>query len=224
MASLTVFAEMPDPSPLLSQTTAFTRSYMSSPPFDSSHDFTHIQRVLSLSCHIHAIESTSNPSIPYSILSIKLAALLHDVQDRKYIAPPTTPTTPLAQQKLLEFGCPEFLAQKVQDIIDHISYSTELKYPEKVTAALQKYPELGIVQDADRLDAIGAVGIGRTFTYGGAKNRGGDGGMEITLQHFDEKLLALEGMMKTGEGKKLARERTERLSVFKKWWEEENNV
>ena len=112
----------------------------------------------------------------------------------------------------------------MQDIIDHISYSTELKDPKKVAAALQKHPELGIVQDADRLDAIGAVGIGRTFTYGGVKNRGGDGGMEITLRHFDEKLLALEGMMKTGEGKKLARERTERLSVFKKWWEEENNI
>ena len=73
------------------------------------------------------------------------------------------------------------------------------------------------MQDADRLDALGAVGIGRTFAYAGAKGRGfGD-----TMRHFEEKLGRLEGMMKTGEGKRMARERGERVGLFRGWWGEE---
>ncbi len=79
---------------------------------------------------------------------------------------------------------------------------------------------VAIVQDADRLDAIGAVGIARTFAFGGAKDRP----MEDTIQHFDDKLLRLESMMKTETGKVLARERTEKLQRFKEWWGEETAV
>lgn len=73
------------------------------------------------------------------------------------------------------------------------------------------------MQDADRLDALGAVGIGRAFAYGGAKGRG----MRETMGHFEEKLGRLEGMMKTGEGRRMARERSERVAVFRGWWGEE---
>jgi uncharacterized protein len=83
---------------------------------------------------------------------------------------------------------------------------------------IEKYPELAVVQDADRLDAIGAIGIGRTFTFGGAK---GAKEMGETIQHFEDKLEKLESMMKTTPGMRMARERTERLKTFKSWWEEE---
>ena len=73
------------------------------------------------------------------------------------------------------------------------------------------------MQDADRLDALGAIGVGRTFTYGGAKGRG----LADTIRHFEEKLVKLEGMMKTGEGKRMARVRSERISMFMQWWGEE---
>lgn len=73
------------------------------------------------------------------------------------------------------------------------------------------------MQDADRLDALGAVGIGRAFAYGGARGRG----LSETVAHFEDKLARLEGMMKTGEGRRLARARGERVMVFRGWVEDE---
>lgn len=64
----------------------------------------------------------------------------------------------------------------------------------------------------------GAIGIGRTFTFGGAK---GARNMGETIQHFEDKLEKLGGMMKTAPGKRMAEERTKRLATFKEWWEEE---
>ncbi len=83
------------------------------------------------------------------------------------------------------------------------------------------------MQDADRLDALGAVGIGRAFTFGAARGGGGGGkgqGMQGAVDHFGEKLERLEGMMKTEEGQRMARERTRRVEVFRGWWEEECGV
>lgn len=87
-------------------------------------------------------------------------------------------------------------------------------------ALIKEYPELAVVQDADRLDAIGAVGIGRAFAFGGAKGRT----LGSTMEHFDDKLLKLEGMMKTDIGRRLAKERTERMALMKQWWEMETGT
>lgn len=125
------------------------------------------------------------------------------------------------QRKLLSLGTEAELAAAVQAVVSGVSYSAERKNPLSTQSTLLAHPELAIVQDADRLDAIGAVGIGRTFTYGGAK---GSRGMEETIEHFTEKLEKLEGMMKTGEGKRMARERTKRLRDFRSWWEEETAI
>lgn len=144
----------------------------------------------------------------------------------------------------------------MQDIVNAVSYSHEIAHPEVVQEVLERLPELGCVQDADRLDAIGAVGVGRAFTYaasvragrvastrvtspggvcgsasevmGGGDGEGRDGmgeevssSLEDTMRHFEEKLVTLEGMMKTGRGREMAMERTERLRVFGRWWREE---
>jgi uncharacterized protein len=135
-------------------------------PTDSSHDYHHIDRVVGLAMYIFNKSHPSSTSRPVQTLLIILSAFLHDIGDRKYIDPsnPADPAT-LAETFLLSISCPADLARDVQDIVNHVSYSNEVKHPDAVRAVLQRLPELGIVQDADRLDAIGAVGVGRAFTY-----------------------------------------------------------
>ncbi|KAB5572642.1 HD domain-containing protein [Coniochaeta sp. 2T2.1] len=201
--------------PLISTCYSYIKTYMSH--YDASHDLSHIQRVLKLSAQIYSVESSSPGSPPLDLRTILLCALLHDVGDRKYLSPGEDAST-LISSYLLSQSCPQELAERVQTICSGVSYSTEVKDPEKTRRLVEKYPELGVVQDADRLDAIGAVGVGRMFTYGGART---ERSLTATMEHLDEKLVRLEGMMKTAEGRRLARERTERLKVFRRWWVEE---
>lgn len=210
---------------LIQSVDAFVKDYMSH--YDASHDFNHIQRVLRVA---HVIlekergdplgqQSPASSNLEYDETLVTLGALLHDVGDRKYLQPGQDATT-LVRDVLLERGCPSDLADKVQDLVLHVSFSTEQKDPQKVLRTIAALPELAIVQDADRLDAIGAVGIARCFTFGGAKNRGD--GLDGSIDHFKEKLELLEGMMKTKTGRAMATERTKRLKVFREWWESEN--
>lgn len=111
------------------------------------------------------------------------------------------------------------LSARIITVVNHVSYSTEKRNPEQTRQVLSQHPELGIVQDADRLDAIGAVGIGRLFTFGGAKMP--QSSMQLSREHIQEKLMNLEGLMKTGTGQRIARVRTERLQFFSQWWDEE---
>ncbi|KAL7273293.1 hypothetical protein RUND412_003867 [Rhizina undulata] len=201
---------------LISLTRAFVAQYMST--FDPSHDFNHVLRVLSLSHHLLSTEKSHNPQIPYDADIVTLAALLHDVGDKKYL-PPSAPITDSAgpvELFLLSVGAEKGLAERVQKIVDNVSYSHEVKNLEAVRAAIGEYPELAVVQDADRLDAIGAVGVGRTFMFGAAKR--GEEGMVGVIRHFEEKLLKLPEMMKTVEGRRMGEERGERIRVFREWW------
>lgn len=210
---------------LISSVEEYVKEYMSH--YDASHDFKHIQRVLGLAQFIlreetsrgTSSQSVQKPPTQYDGTVVTLGALLHDVGDKKYLQPGQDYTT-LVREVLLERGAPVELADTVQDLALHVSFSTEKKDPQKIVEKISLIPELAIVQDADRLDAIGAVGIARCFAFTGAK--GGDDGLDGAVEHFKEKLELLEGMMKTETGKKLSRERTERLKIFRGWWEMEN--
>ncbi|KAF1979200.1 hypothetical protein BU23DRAFT_563420 [Bimuria novae-zelandiae CBS 107.79] len=193
----------------------FVHGYMSTPTHDNSHDYHHILRVLSNANRIYAGELKANPS--YDTSTIFLAALLHDVGDHKY----TKPGEDVANQistVLLERGASSELAHKIQAIVKHVGYTNEVKDPQSVVHALKQYPELAIVQDADRLDAIGAVGVGRCFAFGGAK-----GGRPLAgaIEHFEEKLVKLPAMMKTETGRQLAAGRKRILEEFAREFNEE---
>lgn len=196
---------------LIAKVTAFVETYMSN--YDGSHDFHHIRRVLALAKRIQATLPSTNADI------VTLSALLHDVGDKKYLKPGED-SSRLVHDTLVSFGAESELAEKVQAICLGVSYSSEVNDPARVVALIKEHPELAAVQDADRLDAIGAVGVGRAFAFGGAKGRS----LGNTMEHFDEKLVHLESMMKTEEGKKLARERTERIKTFQSWWKDEAEV
>lgn len=202
---------------LIKRVAAHVNTYMSQ--FDGSHDFHHIKRVLGLSHQIYQAQLDSDPRLNLDLTVITLSALLHDVGDRKYLLPGQDSET-LVYNLLSNFGADKGLAQKVQKICSAVSYTNEMEDPQATKDLIVDFPELAVVQDADRLDAIGAVGVGRLFTYGGAKT-GRE--MEVTMGFMkgEGKLLKLEGMMKTEEGRKLAKERTERLLVFRRWWDEE---
>ncbi|KAK3945890.1 hypothetical protein QBC46DRAFT_336058 [Diplogelasinospora grovesii] len=203
-----------DDDPLITSITTYIREYMSN--YDASHDFSHIERVVGLAHHIYARSSPELQS-QLDLRVIHLSALLHDVGDRKYLKEGEDGST-MIRDILIAKGADADLAQAVQTICLGVSYSSEVKDPGHVATLIGQHRELAVVQDADRLDAIGAVGIGRLFTYGGARTTRSMAG---SVAHIDEKLLKLEGMMKTEVGRQLARERTERLRVFKGWWQDE---
>ena len=222
--------------PLYNAMSTFVNTCMSN--HDPSHNPAHVHRVVDLAAVILAAEQTLHPSKYFDESVVKLAALLHDIGDRKYLpaladgddpatAATTLDPTTMVEHALIKNGAPAALASRVQTIVSHVSYTTECKDPGVVRRLIDQegYPELAIVQDADRLDAIGAVGIGRCFTFLGAQGKkfavGGKWEMENSIEHFGEKLEKLEGMMKTETGRKMARVRTERLKIFRGWWEEE---
>ncbi|KAF2633238.1 hypothetical protein BU25DRAFT_2366 [Macroventuria anomochaeta] len=194
----------------------YVYTYMSQ--YDNSHDYRHILRVVSNANRILQDESKTGPSTTYDTTSLFLAALLHDVGDHKY-AKSGEDTENQVRNILLDHGASADLAAKVQTIVKHVGYTNEVRNPQSVVDVLAQYPELAIVQDADRLDAIGAVGIGRCFSFGAAKFP--DQPMGRAIDHFEEKLYKLEGMMKTESGKRMARGRTDVLREFAKEWREE---
>ncbi|KAL7792145.1 hypothetical protein V8C37DRAFT_402560 [Trichoderma ceciliae] len=193
---------------LIAKVTDYIKVYMAN--YDPSHDYSHIKRVVHLAQTIQAQVPNTNRDI------VTLAALLHDVGDRKYLKPGEDASR-LIFTVLTSLGACEALAEEIQIICLGVSYSGEIKDLARVQALIKEHPELAVVQDADRLDAIGAVGIGRAFTFGGARGRA----LQDSIAHFEEKLLKLETMMKTDVGREMARERTERMRLMMEWFQQE---
>lgn len=184
---------------------------------ESGHDWWHILRVWNNAKLIAQTEDVN-------MTIIELAALLHDIADSKFnngdeeIGPQT------AANFLREIGAEETIVEQVALIIKHLSF--------KASFDGQTYfsNELAVVQDADRLDAIGAIGIARAFTYGGYKNREMynpeikvdlnltketyKNSTAPTINHFYEKLLLLKDKMNTSTGKRLAQSRHDFMELY----------
>jgi uncharacterized protein len=177
---------------------------------EGGHDWWHIHRVWTNAKLIAKTEKAD-------LLIIELAALLHDIADSKFhngdeeVGPTTT------GKYLHSIGIEEDTVLHVQNIIRYMSFKSGFDMP-----AFHSI-ELAIVQDADRLDAIGAIGIARAFSYGGFKGReiynpeikpdlnmskeAYKNSTAPTINHFYEKLLLLKDKMNTETGKRLAQQR-----------------
>lgn len=168
----------------------------------SGHDFDHTMRVYRMATRLAEEEGAE-------LEIVRLAALLHDVDDRK-ISPETCKNYLRAVTFLKENGAEDETIGKIVEIISQVSFSAHKGIPTTL--------EGKCVQDADRLDAIGAIGIARTFAYGGSRGRrmhdphGQD--PDATVQHFYDKLLLLKDSMNTATGKRLAQHRDEFMRGF----------
>lgn len=189
----------------------FVENFFENPKFDASHDFRHVKRVTAVAIAIYEAEKSTQPAL--DSCTIILGALLHDVEDKKYAQ-----STDAIRNALLAAGVPETNALQMQRLVEGVSYSSEVKDPARVVSLVTEIPELAVVQDADRLDAIGAIGVGRCFAFGGAK---GARSLDDSIEHFHDKLFRLEGMMKTDTGRRMASERSKRLRKFVDWWTSE---
>ncbi|HRB71954.1 MAG TPA: HD domain-containing protein [Flavobacterium sp.] len=184
---------------------------------EGGHDWFHIERVYKNALLIAQGENCD-------LIVVKLGALLHDVADSKFHNGDETVGPKMARTFLESEKAPEETIQHVINIIENISFkggNFDRKFHSK---------ELDIVQDADRLDAIGAIGIARAFNYGGFKNRTlHNPNIPVnlnmskeeykkteapTINHFYEKLLLLKDRMNTETGKKIALERHHYMESF----------
>ena len=158
------------------------------------HDAEHTLRVYRNALKIAKYEPECDMEI------VILAALLHDADDHKLFA---TENNANARAFMAGRSIPEDRIERVCRVINSVSFSKNKdRKPDTIEAM--------VVQDADRLDAMGAVGIARTFAYGGEHGRP----MEESLQHFHDKLLRLKDLMNTETGKQLAEERHAFLEAF----------
>ena len=168
----------------------------------SGHDFDHTLRVYHMATRL-AMEEGAD------LQTVQLAALLHDVDDRK-LSPETYEGKLRTVNFLKENGVAEEKIQQIIDIISRISFSAQLPPPERI--------EGKCVRDADRLDALGAIGIARTFAFGGSRGRrmhDPDGiDKNASIQHFYDKLLRLKDDMLTPTGKRLAEQRDAYMRAF----------
>lgn len=193
---------------------------------EAGHDWFHIERVYKTAQNINGKENGDT-------LVVSLAALLHDIADPKFNNGDEALGPNIAEAFLLSIKVDAETIEHVKLIIQNMSFKNSFDD----TSFTSK--EMQIVQDADRLDAIGAIGIARAFTYGGFKNRvlydpaikpeqhltkdSYKNTTAPTINHFYEKLLLLKDMMNTSAGKEIAIERHNFMLIyldhFYKEWE-----
>ncbi len=185
---------------------------------EGGHDWFHTERV-----YKNALLISKNENVDEFIVA--LGALLHDIADSKFYDGDDTIGPKIARAFLFKQNVDSEIIEHVVKIIENISFNKSLDKGEKFSS-----PELDVIQDADRLDAIGAIGIARCFNYGGFKNRA-IYNPEIkpnlniskteykksdapTINHFYEKLLLLKDKMNTKSGLRIATDRHKYMEQF----------
>lgn len=197
-----------------------TQNYVKSVLKDAEggHDWFHTKRVYNIAKLIAKQENADT-------FVVELAALLHDIADSKFHDGDENIGPEMAATFLIKNNADSTVVTHVLNIIKHMSYKNSLEGNQPFNSL-----EMQIVQDADRLDAIGAIGIARAFNYGGFKNRAMfdpaikpnlnmtkaeyKSSTAPTINHFYEKLLLLKDHMNTTTGKALAKERQRFMELF----------
>lgn len=191
---------------------------------ESGHDWFHIERVWKNALSIAEQQKIETPENNINLLIVQLGALLHDIADHKFHGGDDTKGPTLAKEFLSKLDVDQTVVESVCNIISKISFKGSASKNE------MDIIEGKIVQDADRLDALGAIGIARAFSYGGYRKRDMYNpedkpklGMDweaykknegSTINHFYEKLLLIKDRMNTEAGKKIAQKRHDYMLGF----------
>jgi uncharacterized protein len=203
---------------LIASTIAFVKNELKNA--EGGHDWFHIERVYKNTLLIAKQEKVDTTVVA-------LAALLHDIADPKFHNGDETVGPRVASKFLLKQNVDSEIIEHVTQIIENMSFKNSFDLNPSFTSK-----EMEVVQDADRLDAIGAIGIARCFNYGGFKNRALynpniSPNLDMTkaeyktsdsptINHFYEKLLLLKDQMNTKTGKRIATERHKYMEGFLK--------
>ena len=201
---------------LIETTKSFVREQLAEA--EGGHDWFHTLRVFNNAQHIAKGEAVDS-------LVVALGALLHDIADSKFHDGDETVGPRIAREFLFKHNVDSLVIEHVINIIENISFKSSIGGSQNF-----KSPELDVIQDADRLDAIGAIGIARCFNYGGYKNRklfdpdikpnmnmtkeAYKNSESPTINHFYEKLLLLKDRMNTATGKRMAEKRHQYMVQF----------
>ncbi len=204
--------------PTITTVKSFVKEKMSGEA--TGHDYYHVERVYKMAIYISKKES-----VPVDSFILKVGALLHDIGDWKLNS------TSLSEEEIIGAACNKLQiedkdAQKITDIITNMSYSKSLSGARKLSIEGQ------IIQDADRLEALGAIGIARAFAYGGRQNRPLYDPTEKprkyssteeyrtsqghTINHFYEKLFLIKNTLNTKSAKRIATKREQLMKDFLK--------
>ena len=216
-----------NPSQIIDNTISFVRETLKGA--EGGHDWFHIERVYNNAKLIAAGEEVDS-------FVVALGALLHDIADAKFHDGDESVGPKKARAFLKSQHVDEAIIVHIENVIKFISFKSSLDDGEKFSS-----PELKVIQDADRLDAIGAIGIARCFNYGGFKNRAlydpsispnlnmtkeeYKKSTAPTINHFYEKLLLLKDKMNTETGRRIAEERHAYMEGFlTQFYDEWNGV
>ncbi|MBR3120823.1 HD domain-containing protein [Oceanobacillus profundus] len=169
---------------------------------ESGHDYFHMERVARISRKIAEVEQAN-------VFLCEAAAWLHDVGDKKLFHNPNEAIEEM-NTFLCDISLNKIQINEINHIISGISFSKGIAVPDTL--------EGRIVQDADRLDAIGAIGIARTFAFGGANQQlmYHPNSKSTSIQHFYDKLLTLKDLMHTESAREMAKERHQYMESFLK--------
>ena len=200
---------------IIDKTIAFVKKELSEA--EGGHDWWHVYRVWKTAVSIAKAENAN-------LFVVNLGALLHDIADAKFYDGDEEIGPRKAKAFLQSVRVEDAVIGQVLQIIKHVSFKNRNEQPAHISKELQ------IVQDADRLDAMGAIGIARAFNYGGYKGRPlydpnikpnlnqtkeeYKAAKAPTINHFYEKLLLLKNMMNTAAGKQMAVQRHQFMETY----------
>jgi uncharacterized protein len=205
--------------------------YMNDKLHDPSHDYEHIQRVVNLTHHIYTSECSNASSSPghwtkkVDPMVMYLTAMMHDIGKAKYLLENDHRTVEDHIQDLLKpCNVPTPVARQVEYLVPRVSFTREANDRELVKTECRDYPELAVVQDADRLDGLGTVGLGRCFVCGGVDQLRRDQTIHGAMQMFHKRFAFSVEWMKTNVGKAEAEKRWKKMQRFLEEWNKETNI